>query len=203
MGPIQLILTALTTGATLAAEAVAGQAIRDAYAAIKKLINERYTTIQSDVEKLEEKPDNALRQQLIQQALEEANADQDMQLLRKAQALLAAAEAQGPALQNVTGINMEKVRAASLNLTDIIAHGTGNVIGVNMNDITVDGAIEISNVRATSVQGNNNKVIYGDEVAGDKVGGDKVAGNKSTGDNISATIGDNNSNITVGKDISQ
>lgn len=42
------------------------------------------------------------------------------------------------------------------------------------------------------------KVIHGDEVAGDKVGGDKVDGDK-----IVATIGDNNSGIAIGKNITQ
>lgn len=47
------------------------------------------------------------------------------------------------------------------------------------------------------------KIVHGDEVHGDKVEEDKVMGNKTEGDHISATIGDGNSNIAVGKDITQ
>lgn len=42
------------------------------------------------------------------------------------------------------------------------------------------------------------KVIHGDEVRGDKIEGDKVGGDK-----ISASVGDNNSNIAIGKNIHQ
>jgi len=47
------------------------------------------------------------------------------------------------------------------------------------------------------------KVTHGDSIYGDKICGDKVDGDKVGGDKISATIGDNNSGIAIGKNISQ
>jgi hypothetical protein len=150
METLQIIVTALATGAVAALEATTSQAIKDAYSALKALIQRKYTAVSVDVEQLQTQPASQLRRGIIAEGLQTAGAEQDMELLQRAQQLLAAIERQGPEPLQVKGVNMADIKAASVKLNDILAQGSGNVTGVEMKKVEVAGPIEISGVRALS-----------------------------------------------------
>lgn len=151
---IQLIVTALVTGATVAFESTAGQMVKDAYAGLKKVISERYKLVHADVEQLEEQPESAeLRKQLIKLGLEKGEAGTDVELLEKAQTLLNAVKQQ-PTL--VTGAVLRDIDAAqgAVNVSDIKARGRDNVTGASLENIRApSGTITVSGVEATNLPG--------------------------------------------------
>ena len=87
------IVAALALGAAAGLKDTASQAITDAYAGLKKLLQERYKKnedVADAVDYLEKKPEAKGRQQELTQALEAAGADKDQELHQLAQQLLAA-----------------------------------------------------------------------------------------------------------------
>ena len=86
---ITLIVSALTTGATLMLQSALKEAAKDAYQGIKRRLQERGKPDLNDaVAKLEAKPDSAGRQAVLAEELEAASAAQDEELLRLARMLL-------------------------------------------------------------------------------------------------------------------
>ena len=78
MDPISMIVMALVTGAAAALKPVTEQAIKDAYAGIKGLIQRKYGSV--NVTMLEADPASKSRQDVIKQDLEKTNAKQDGQV---------------------------------------------------------------------------------------------------------------------------
>ena len=91
MDPITLITTALVAGAVAASKDVAKQAVKDAYAGLKALIVRKFGD-KSDAEDamaaVEKKPDSGGRQAMLAEELEAAQAAQDDEVLKQAQAFL-------------------------------------------------------------------------------------------------------------------
>ena len=140
MEPLTMIVTALTTGATAALGSVAGEAVKDAYAGLKRLILDRYGKqgdVSDAVETVEAETDADWPKARLQEALAETEAPQDEEVLAAAQALLTAADPQGARAGRYTSIT-----------------GDGNVVG---DDNTVidqkggDGAVQIGQARDVDV----------------------------------------------------
>lgn len=150
MESIQLIVTALVAGATAAIQGTAGQAVQDAYQALKKVISDKYRAVHADVEQLESQPESQeLRKQIIEHGLKSSEAGQDAELQKLAQTLLSALKEelkQEPS--KITGVSLEDIEAATLNLDDIIAAGDGHVTGVEVKGAKVKGEFNIRGVRA-------------------------------------------------------
>ncbi len=145
---LETLITALAAGAAAAVQTTASQVITDGYAALKGLIQRKFGAV--DVALLEKDPKSAKRRALLEEELEQAKVADDPEVLQAARKLLAAvAEAQGgAAIAQVIGLDLEEIQAASLQLNDITAQGSGAVIGVKVKGATIDGAIEIRGVRA-------------------------------------------------------
>ena len=95
---IALIISALTTGATLMLQSALKEAAKDAYQAVKHRIQERYgdkQDLNDAVAKLEAKPDSKGRQAVLAEELEAAGAAQDEELLRLVRTLLEQAGSSG------------------------------------------------------------------------------------------------------------
>ena len=76
MDPITVtIVTALSSGAVAAAKDVATQAIKDAYAGLKKLVVDRYKKAGPFVEALEAEPDSKATQEVLAKQLQGVEAD--------------------------------------------------------------------------------------------------------------------------------
>ncbi len=150
MDPITLIVTALAAGAAAGLSDTAACAVKDAYAGLKGLIVRKYAAAADSVASLEAKPASEGRRSAVKEDLEPTAAASDPELLRQAQALLAALQQQAPDAARTFGVDLHDVEAASVKLSDIIAQGPGPATGVAVRGgVKVAGAFEISGVRAT------------------------------------------------------
>lgn len=143
---IQTIITALSAGAVVALEATAGQVIKDAYTALKGYLQTNYTGLH--LKELETDPNSPAWRAVLQEELTKANAAADTALLAQVQTLLDAVASQ-PSSSAVVGVDLADIRSAALKLTDVIAEGSGAVTGVKIQGATIEGALEISGVRAS------------------------------------------------------
>ncbi len=142
MEPITAIVTALALGAAAALKEVSGQAVKDAYGALKALIQRKYAQV--PLAELEAKPDSKDRRGVIEEKLTAAGAVDDEELLQRAKALLEAVHQQAPETAAAIGVDLEEVRGAALRIADVIAPGTG----VKLRKGEFSGNIDIIGVRA-------------------------------------------------------
>ena len=142
MDPITIIVTALALGAAAGLKPTAEQAVKDTYAGIKKLIQDKYQHI--NLALLEGDPASEARQGVVKEDLAKAKADQDEDVLRQAQALLDAIQKHAPEAAGAVGVDLEDIKGASLTIEDIIATGTG----VKVKGADLSGDIGVKGVRA-------------------------------------------------------
>lgn len=98
MDPATIVVTALVAGAVAAAKDVTTQAIKDSYAGLKALVIRRFGgkgDVADTVQKAEQKPDSKGQQETLKEELAAAGADQDLEVLKQAQALLDLLRQQG------------------------------------------------------------------------------------------------------------
>ncbi len=150
MDPISIIVTALVAGAGAALKPMTEQAIKDAYAGMKGLIQRKYGRV--DVAVLETDPASQARQAVVKEDLEKTGAGQDEQLLREAKALLDVVQARASDEPKATGIDLEDIKAASLSAERILAQGS-QATGVKVKGAEITGDIKISDVTARSGEG--------------------------------------------------
>ena len=137
MDALSLIVTAVATGAALGLKPTAEQAVKDGYAALKRLLIDRYGDqgdVTDAVENVEAKPDSEGRQVVLEEELESTDAPGDKELLRQAQDLLKAAQperdvsAESSAV-NVTASDHSVAVGGSVAGSVTNIHGDGNVVG--------------------------------------------------------------------------
>ena len=147
---LQTLITALAAGAAAALQATASQAISDGYTALKALIQRKFSSV--DVTLLEKDPTSKSRRVVLEEEMEKAKVAEDPEVLKAAQLVLDAVaqgkSVAGAAIAQVVGVDLADIHAASLKLTDIVAQGIGAVTGVKVKAATIEGALEISGVRA-------------------------------------------------------
>jgi hypothetical protein len=143
MEPISTLLaTALALGAAAGLKNTTDQAVRDAYAGLKTLIQSRYTKV--NLGQLEEAPTSKARRAMIEEDLAEAGVAQDEEVLRQARDLIDLIRVHTPEAAGAIGVDLEEIKGASLRISDVIASGTG----VRAKHAEMAGKIEISSVRA-------------------------------------------------------
>ena len=147
MDPISIIVMALVAGAAAALKPTTEQAIKDAYAGIKGLIQRKYGHV--DVAVLETAPASKARQAVIKEDLEKTDARQDEQLLREAKALLDAIQAHASDVSKAVGVDLEDIKGASLSAERILAKGS-HATGVKAKGLDIEGDIRFSDVTAES-----------------------------------------------------
>ncbi len=150
MDPISIIVTALVSGAAAALKPTTEQAIKDAYASIKGLIQRKFGRV--DVAVLETDPASKMRQGVIKEDLEKAGAGQDEELLRQAKALLDAIQTHAPDMPKAVGVDLEDIRGASLTAERILAEGS-YATGVQVKGADIQGDITVRDVTARSGEG--------------------------------------------------
>ena len=143
MDPVSIIVAALAAGAATALKSTAEQAIKDAYAGFKALIQSKYGHV--SVEALERKPDSEVKQISVQEDLTDAGAGADQELLDRAKALLDAVKAHDRAAAAKININLDEVEAAYFKLKDAAAEGDVNV-GVKKSNFS--GGIDLEGLTA-------------------------------------------------------
>jgi len=89
MDPVSLVLAALATGVTAAAQDTASQAVKDAYAGLKALVKKRFEKKpQAEMALAEYEKDKDTWEKPLQKSLVETGADQDEAIVRQAQQVL-------------------------------------------------------------------------------------------------------------------
>jgi hypothetical protein len=138
MDPLTSLVTALATGAAAALKSTVEQAVKDSYAALKKLIQRKYTQVQ--VDQLEINPSSKNRRGVIEEELKVAGADTDVEVLQLAQALLDAIRSSTPETAASIGVELKDIEGASLTIRRVTAPGTGVKVekGTFDNDITIE-----------------------------------------------------------------
>ena len=144
MDIISAIVNAILMGATAGLKDEATAAIKDAYEGMKALIKTKSIRASQSLEFLEGKPQSKARQDALKEELSEAGAEHDQDVLTFVHTLLDALKNHSPEVASQIGINLERVRADSLLISNVIAHGDA----VRANDLTTLGSISITNVRA-------------------------------------------------------
>jgi hypothetical protein len=149
--PISLIVTALAAGAAAAAKPVATKAVTDAYAGLKRIIQDRYAAARESVEHLEKAPDKQPRRDGVAEELATTKAATDTELMQQAQSVIDAVEADDPEVARTFGLRLKGFTAKELTAEDIETHATtGPATGADMKDTHIDGAAVFKGFRTTS-----------------------------------------------------
>jgi hypothetical protein len=148
MEPISAtIAAALALGASAALKEISAQAIKDAYAGLKALIQRKYAQV--PITELEEHPGSKARRAVVEEELAATGAGHDQELLQHAMAVLEAVQQHAPETAAAIGVDLAEVRGATLRIADVIASGTS--VKVRKSDFS--GNVEISGVRAGQLGG--------------------------------------------------
>src|SRR5690348_9936052 len=94
MEPISAIVMALALGAAAAAKEVGGEAVKDAYGALKAFIISHYP--KTSVDSLEAAPESERRRAVVEEDLQAANAASDVELAGLARRLVELIRQQAP-----------------------------------------------------------------------------------------------------------
>lgn len=136
MEPATVIITALALGAATGVKTIAEQAVKDGYTGLKTLITSRYPGL--NIEKIEQQPNSEAQRKAAEEGLVDAGGDRDREILQKAKLLLEAIENLSEEELPSIGINLEKVKGASLLIDDVSATGRGvNIKESEFGDITI------------------------------------------------------------------
>ena len=148
MDPITtMIVTALALGAAAGLKTTAEQAVKDAYAGVKALIQRKYADV--SLAQLEEAPESEARRAVVEEDLAKTDADKDEELLQQARALIDVVEKHDQGTAAAIGIDLEDVKAAYLKVGKVASEGTG----VKVKKGRFKEGIEIDEVRAGKVGG--------------------------------------------------
>ncbi len=135
------LVGALAAGAVAAAKDTATQAIKDAYAGIRRYIKDRYAAVQ--LEPFEKEPDSKGQQLVVQEKLEKAGADQDPELPKLLKEFVEALKAQAPDAGKTVGVDLENIRAA----IDVQIRRVGGEGPVKIKDVGAgSGSVTIEDV---------------------------------------------------------
>jgi hypothetical protein len=132
------IVTALAAGASAALKPTVEQAVKDSYAALKGLIQRKYTQV--DVNQLEANPTSKSRRGVVEEDLAAVGADKDAEALQYAQVLLEAIQRHAPEGAAAIDVDLKEIEGASLAIRRVIASGTGLKVeqGKFSGDITIE-----------------------------------------------------------------
>jgi hypothetical protein len=149
MEPISMILGALVMGMSAVAKEVGGQAIKDAYNGLKRLITDRYKR-GSGVAALEEDPSSETQKKALEEGLQKAVPTQGPEVLQEAMEKaksLSQALAQVPssALEAV-GVRIAELEALNARFGDIEVTGTSGT-GLDIGKAKVQGDFTLGNVK--------------------------------------------------------
>jgi hypothetical protein len=141
MDPVTVIVSAIALGAATGLTDTAATAVRDAYAAVKRLVA-RYPQV--DASAVERKPDSAAKRASLVEDLVAAGAASDADLVDAARALIAAVTTHHPLAGHAVGIDLVRVEADALRIRSVASEGTG----VRVRDSRFASDIDIDTVRA-------------------------------------------------------
>ncbi len=117
MDPISIIVTALVLGAAAGLKPTTEQAVKDAYAGLKALLQRKFARV--NVSLVEDDHTSQSRQNVVKEDLARVNADQGTEVIKATQVVLDTVRDRAPKTAIAIGVNLEDIKAASLRLSDI------------------------------------------------------------------------------------
>jgi hypothetical protein len=151
MDPISLIVTALAVGAAAGVRATAPAVVKDAYAGLKRVIQDKYAAIQPNVEQLEQSPESKGRRAVVEEELAKTGAASDKELLQKAQALLELVERHDPDVARTVGLDLSDFKSTELTVEGLkVQSGTRSGTGVKASGATIEGPSSFKDIEVTS-----------------------------------------------------
>jgi hypothetical protein len=145
MDPLSTLLAAVLAGAAVALQATVSEVVKDSYAALKRVLAERFSRV--DLSAVERDPMAPENRRVLARQLRESGATADADLLSRAQALLEEVERSEPNLAEVIGVELERIKAGTIRIEDIVSAGAG----VRVKDTIATGDFVVGKVRAGSV----------------------------------------------------
>jgi hypothetical protein len=146
MEPVTMVVAAVAAGAAAGLTGAAERVVADSYQALKRLLVERYQSV--DVDVVERQPQSANRRAVLVEELEQAGAGADEELLAAAGQVLVAVHHHAPQIANTIGVHLRQVRAGELTITDVTSTGAA----VLAENTSVDGTFTISGIRSGNRQ---------------------------------------------------
>jgi hypothetical protein len=143
--PISLIVAAVAAGAAAGLKDSAADAVRQAYAGLKRLLLERHGV---DVGAVERKPDSEAKQASLKEDLTDTGAADDVELRDAARRLIEAVAEHDPAAARAVGVDLEDVSAAFIRVGDVDVQGAAT--GLRGRRVNVAGGIQVGDIRADS-----------------------------------------------------
>ncbi|MGO7683454.1 hypothetical protein ACC696_01935 [Rhizobium ruizarguesonis] len=134
MDPISLIVGAIAMGAAAASQKVTEKTVLEAYDGVKSLIVNRYKRLGA-VLALEEDPGSETQRKALQEALSNAGADKDGELVAKAKDLgqkLQAAVEKGP---DLIGVSIRELKALNAKIAEVFVEGSGTGLKIEKADV--------------------------------------------------------------------
>ena len=154
MDPVSVVVTALAAGATAGLKPAAEQAVKDAYAGLKALIQRKWQQV--SVGQLEANPTSEARQAVVKEDLAQTAAGKDRELLAMADKVLEAVSRHAPGIAKSIGVKLEDIKSGgSLRIRDVMADG----VGLDVRKADVQGDIDISGVRAGRTRDSSNPPV--------------------------------------------
>jgi hypothetical protein len=117
------IVGALAAGAVAAAKDVASNAVKDAYAGLKRLITASYSKASPFADAVEADPSSTAEQTVLAKQLAQAGADNDQELRKAAEVLLEALQSLQEDARAQALFDFGKLRAMNVVLTNIETDG--------------------------------------------------------------------------------
>jgi hypothetical protein len=139
MEPTSAIAVSLALGASAAAgNEEVSESIKDAYAALKHLIQKRYPNV--SIGQLERAPSSKSRRAVVEEDLLEADAGRDSEVIAVSQKLVDQILEYAP---QFAGVHLDDAIAARVRLTDVDQTGQGVKIthGTIMGDISIGSIV--------------------------------------------------------------
>ena len=148
MEPIStMIATAIALGAAEGLKPTVKEAIQDAYAGFKRVIQDRYAEnedVSDAIDYVEKKPVAEKRRSMLESALEEAGAEEDSELAEAARHLVDTVRKEDPAVVESIGMDIEELESATLNVDKVLAGKGGTAVRIKR--AKIEGAANFSNI---------------------------------------------------------
>jgi hypothetical protein len=119
MDPLTALVTAIVAGATVATKDAASQAVKDAYAGLRRILVDGYSLL--SVKLLEKNPKNPAFEQAVKEELTTTKAAADSSIANAVKELTAALSREQPHVLSSSGIDLGNVVAAQNVLIERLA----------------------------------------------------------------------------------
>ncbi len=141
MDPVSLIVAAVAAGASAGLKEQAEAAVKDAYAALKRILFDRHGV---DVDPVERKPASEAKRDSLKEDLSDAGAGADAEVLAAAKLVVEEVKRHDAAAARAVGVDLDDVSAEFVRISNIAVTGEGR--GVEMERVQTRGGIVVEGV---------------------------------------------------------